>query len=62
MKKVLGFIIDVLLIAAAFAATDLIMYKLQSESWILDLLLFLGFSLIFEGGKWLICRLFFKRG
>ena len=61
MKKVLGFIIDVLLIAAAFAATDIIMYKLESENWVLDLLIFAGLSLVLEGGKWLLTRLFRKK-
>ena len=61
MKKILGFIIDVLLIAVAFGATDIIMYKLQSEDWLIELLIFAAFSLVLEGGKWLLTRLFFKK-
>ncbi len=61
MKKFLGFIIDVLLIAAAFAATDIIMYKLESENWIIELLIFAALSLVLEGGKWLLTRLFIKK-
>ena len=61
MKKALGFIIDVLLIAAAFAATDIIMYKLESENWVLDLVIFAGLSLVLEGGKWLLTGLFRKK-
>jgi len=60
MKKVLGFIVDVLLVAVAFGATDIIMYKLQSEDWIVELLIFAGLSLVLEGGKWLISRIFSK--
>ena len=60
MKKVLGFIVDVLLVAVAFGATDIIMYKLQSEDWLVELLIFAGLSLVLEGGKWLITRIFSK--
>ena len=60
MKKVLGFIVDVLLVAVAFGATDIIMYKLQSEDWLVELLIFAGLSLVLEGGKWLISRIFSK--
>ena len=61
MKKVLGFVVDVLLIAAAFGATDIIMYKLESENWIVELLIFAAISLVLEGGKWLLTRLFAKK-
>ena len=60
MKKVFGFIFDVLLIAVAFGATDIIMAKLGSDAWWLDLLIFLGLSLVLEGFKWLITRPFKK--
>ena len=61
MKKILGFIIDVLHIAAAFGATDIIMYKLESENWIIELLIFAALSLVLEGGNWLLKRLFAKK-
>ena len=60
MKKIIGFIVDVLLIAAAFAATDIIMYKIQSKDWFVELLIFAGLSLVLEGGKWLVSRIFSK--
>ena len=60
MKKVIGFIVDVLLLAVAFGATDIIMYKLQSEDWLVELLIFAAFSLVLEGGKWLVSRIFSK--
>ena len=60
MKKILGFIVDVLLIAVAFGATDIVMYKLQSEDFLVELLIFAGFSLVLEGGKWLLSRIFSK--
>ena len=61
MKKILGFIVDVLLVAVAFGVTDIIMYKLQSEDWLIELLIFAAFSLVLEGGKWLLTRLFSKK-
>ena len=60
MKKILGCIFDVLLISVAFGATDIIMAKLGSDEWWLDLLIFIGISLVLEGFKWLITRPFKK--
>ena len=61
MKKVLGFIIDVLLIAVAFALTDIIMYKLGLEDVLLEFGIFLGISLVLELIHWIITRPFSKK-
>ena len=57
MKKILCFIFDVISIMGAFILTDVVMYNLQSEDLLTDFLVFLGFSIVLEGGTYLITKL-----
>ena len=57
MKKILCFILDFIAVFCAFVATDVVMYNLHSEDLLTDLLVFLGFSIVFEGGMYIITKL-----
>ena len=56
MKKLLCFIFDVISVMGAFILTDVVMYNLRSEDLLTDLLVFLGFSIVLEGGTWIITK------
>ena len=60
MKKILYFIVDVLLIMIAFTVTDVIVLKYQIESFVIEFLIFVGISLILEAFKWIITRIFYR--
>ena len=61
MKKIFGFIFDVILIAIAFGVTDIIMYKLGSDEWWLDLVIFIGVSLVLEVIKLMFVKNFSRK-
>lgn len=57
-KKILNAVIDVLLIAVAFAVTDILMIKaFHSESMLLELLCYVVLYGILFGGKWAVVKL-----
>ena len=57
-KKIMNAIIDILLIAVAFAVTDILMMKvLHSESMWLELLCYVVLYGILFGGKWAVAKL-----
>lgn len=61
-KKIMNTIIDILLIAVAFAVTDILMMKVfQSEKMWLELLCYVVLYGILFGGKWAVAKLWTRR-
>lgn len=49
MKNIICFGMDLFAISLAFIFTDLVAQSLQSQNSIIEFLVFLGFSVVFEG-------------
>ena len=60
-KKIINFVIDILIVAVVFVLTDLLMVKvLNSESVVIELLIYLVLCAVLFGIKWLVCKRFLK--
>lgn len=60
-KKILNTVIDIILIAVAYAVTDILMLKVfHSESMWLELLCYVVLYGILFGGKWAITKLWMR--